>query len=286
MHKNRKLDLKQYQHKLEERVNKLAFLIQNKETNKIFLYKPKVKSMWHNKFIKDYANERYYKLKERLNKKDCRMITLTYSTKKYTPEQVAKRHKSDIKKFFRLIRKEIPLIQYCYFIELTKKLMIHFHIYVDRFIHQKVIKEIWTKITGNFIVDIRLVSTPEQIKYCSSYHQIMKKYNHRQLEFAWKNISRFFGQSRNFFSPAEKVLSAYHLLGRVKFAGVNLLEYFNLKDINWNLIVNIEKINDELEDIFFDCVLNDKNGFYYVFGAEPYSPDSDLESVLAEDDFY
>jgi hypothetical protein len=113
----------------------------------------------------------------------------------------------------------------------------------------------------------------------------MKKYNENQLRFAWKNISRFFGQSRNFFSPVEQTISAYHLLGKVRFAGVNLLEYFNIKDVNFNLIINTEKINNQLEDIFFDIVLNDKDGFYYILGETPYSVEGLSSELLADSGF-
>ena len=97
------------------------------------------------------------------------------------------------------MRKKFGKFEYCYFIELTKKMMVHFHVYVNRYFPQPEIKRIWQNITGNSIVYVSAVQSNEQIKYCSEYHQILKKFDFAQLEFIWKNIDRIFGQSRHFF---------------------------------------------------------------------------------------
>ena len=101
------------------------------------------------------------------------------------------------------MRKQFGKLEYCYFVELTKKLMVHFHIYVNRYFPQVWIKRIWQQITGNSIVYVSAVTSDKQIKYCSEYHNILKKFSFEQLEFIWKNIDRLFGQSRHFFAKSD-----------------------------------------------------------------------------------
>jgi len=201
--------LQQYQAVLERRDRNFCIGLRNKTTQDSFLYKPKTKSFFHPDFVKAYITPREIKLKERLQLFDCRMVTLTYSTKLYTPLSASNLHKSHIKKFIRLLRERFGSLEYCYFIELTKQLFVHFHVYINRYIPHQQIKEIWFKITGNSIVSINAVDSKKKVKYCSEYHQILKKFNSEQLAFVWKNIDRLFSQSRNFFAKSEKAESLY-----------------------------------------------------------------------------
>lgn len=266
MHKNRKQPLEVYQNKLRNNVNKIALLLNKKDGSGAVIFKPQIKSMWHADFMEGYFRVRQAKLLNHFENYRTNMLTLTYSTRLYGPGEVASRHKKDFKKFVRLMREAYPKFEYCYFIEVTKKLYVHFHVYVDKFFPIETIKSIWQKVTGSFIVDIREIKTEKQKYYCSNYHSIAKKFNLEQLKFAFAHISRFFGQSRHFFDPQTKIESAYSYLGRIMSSGVSWLEFFGIMNKNQTLLVNLDELLEDTAEVVFKLILME-NGVFRLHGV-------------------
>ena len=265
MHKNRQQPLEVYQNKLLNSVNKIALLLNKKDGSGAVIFKPAIKSMWHSEFMEGYFKVRQAKLLNHFSKYRCNMLTLTYSTKLYSPVQVAIRHKADFKKFVRLMREIYHRFEYCYFIEVTKKLYVHFHVYVDQFFNVETIKKVWQKVTGSYIVDIREIKTEKQKFYCSNYHSIAKKFNFEQLKFAFAHISRFFGQSRHFFDRAEKVESCFNYLGRLTSSGIDWREFFGIMNRNETLLVNLDDLLEHTAELVFSLILM-QNGVYRLHG--------------------
>lgn len=264
MHKNRRLTLKKYQSILESRVNNLALLLVNKTTEETFIFKPKVNSMWHVNFMESYFLNRRQLLIKKFLESRCRMITLTYSTKFYTPEEVAKRHKADFKKFVRNIRKYYPDFQYAYFVEVTLNLYCHFHVYTDIFIPRNLIEKVWKEITGSYMIRIKEIKDQKQVEYCSNYHSVARKFKPYQLEFAFKHISRFFGQSRNFFDKEDKKESEFSMCCFLKDLGINWREYIGVWDRNETVLIGLRELNSNKDLIFFDVTIQQDQKFYLL----------------------
>jgi len=167
-----------------------------------------------------------------------------------------------------LMRGDYPNLQYCYFVEVTKQLYVHFHIYLEKYVNIHKVSENWQIITGSWITKIKLVESEDQIRYCSDYHNVSKKFKQYQLEFAFKHISRFFGQSRNFFNKKEEIESLFIWLGRIGYKGLNLLEFMDLKDINKSQLLNIEKINQIVDTICFRVELEPKPNSFMLHGID------------------
>jgi len=223
MHANRyKYNLQEYQQVLEKRNKSFALLLKNKKTNKQMLYFPKTRSMWATQFAKNYTNKRFHLMYNTIKLNHTRMITLTYSTKLYTPEQVARRHKKDIKEFIRRMRLINKNFQYTYFVEVTKRLYVHFHLYTNQFILHQDIKEIWQQVTGSYIVYVNLIKSEQQKMYTANYNSILQKFSQYQLEFAWKHISRFWSSSRHFFPKGEPQESLFEFVAKMKLKGQEL----------------------------------------------------------------
>ena len=199
MHTCRHQKLKDYQKVLEKRSKTFFLLLERIEDGKPMLAKPATKSIWHPKFSKQYLYPRFAKMLKALVVNKSKMFTLTYSTEKYTPKQCVKRHKADFKKFVREIRKTYKNFEYCYFIEVTKKMMIHFHVYTHNFIDVNDLRQAWSHVTGNYIVKIKTIRDETQKFYAAGYQSVIKKFNHEQLEFLFHNVSRLFGCSRNWW---------------------------------------------------------------------------------------
>lgn len=223
--------------------------------------------MWHKDFMEGYFRVRQAKLLNHFQHNRTKMLTLTYWTKLYTPEQVAKRHKADLKRFVRLVREKYPDFQYAYFIELTENLYVHFHMYIDLWIPVTWLKDRWEEVTGSYIVWINYMESEKQKYYCANYHSIARKFNQEQLKFAFKHVSRFFGQSRCFFEKQEKAESNFNYLGRLISVGVDFREYYNLTDINTNIMMDLDELLESIGDVFFTLLKMD-NGTFRIFGHE------------------
>lgn len=265
MHKNRSLTLEKYQQILKDRVNSLSFLLADKEYDNTYIFKPVVRSMWHTDFMELYFKERRSLLIEKFNRSHCRMITLTYSTSLYSASDVAKRHKADFKRFVRLMRKEFTEFEYAYFLEITQNHYCHFHVYTDKFYPRAKVEQIWKQCTGSYMIRITDISSPKQIDYCSNYHSIARKFNQEQLRFAFKNISRFFGQSRKFFPVKEVVESNYRLICKIKSLGVDWRDLIKVTDVNETVLMPLEHLDLMDYTIHFSLKLMD-NGQMYLVG--------------------
>lgn len=266
MHKNRSLPLEFYQKKLEERVNSLAFLLFDKTTEKPIIFKPEVKSMFHPKFMEGYFRCRQAKLLNHFKSHKVRMLTLTYDTKLYSPVDVAKFHKIHIKKFVRKMREIYGQFEYAYFIELTDKLYIHYHIYIDRFYPVEKMQQIWKDITGSIIVHVKEIKTEKQKYYCANYHSIMKKFPFQKLDFAFRNVSRFFGQSRHFFETKDIVEPTFGFIGRLFDAGFDWREKLGIINFNHSILIAIDELNELFEDVHWLLKLHDNELILHGIG--------------------
>ena len=207
MHKNRSIyNLAQYQEILTNREKSFKLLLQHKETMQPLVYSPKFKSNWthsqrKNKFIAIRS-----RLKPVLEREMFDFVTLTYSTRRNSNKMLYQIHKEHINLFFKELRKIKRNLKYFYVVELTGNLTPHFHVLLSQGITKAQIKKIWFKITGSYIIDKKEVSSKQIINYVAKY--LVKQYKNedpeaRKLEYVYKNISRVFIFSRNFFEASE-----------------------------------------------------------------------------------
>jgi len=157
-----------------------------------------------------YYKKIYARLATQLNiqSKNYTFCTLTYHTEKYSPEGAAALLPSHIKEFMRLLRKKLGKLQYFWIIELTSLGYPHLHIIFDRYIHWRVIRAIWYKVTKCKVTDIRKIPAGNLAAYVTKYITKQSKQNEDKFGFIFKNIDRMWSSSRGFFTkgdPREKV---------------------------------------------------------------------------------
>lgn len=212
-------DYYQYKEKLARHEKFLQLLLYSKKDKKFFLYKPKLKSIYGTVDQK----KNYYKAlraKLRINKnnseKQIAFITLTYSTKLYTPEEVIKRCKHDLQKWLKLIRVRVGKINYFWITELTKKNYVHFHIIMKEYIPAKIIKSCWHATTGSYIIHVKGVSRTVASRYITKYISDASKLSDQQCKFMYdNNFKRLYASSKGFFSKKTKPPKNYQLIGIV-----------------------------------------------------------------------
>lgn len=280
MHENRILyTLEEYQEKLNRSAKKFSLLLKNKETGDSFFIKPNIKSMWLEKYRNNYLKPRKCKLSKALSSGKWDFLTLTYWTKKYSPKQVADRHKNDIKKFFRLLRKIKKDVQYTYFIEVTKNLYVHFHIFIESGFNLKLIRKIWRNITGSYIVDKKQISNNKMlIDYVNKYVNKIDTGSANVLNFMFENIDRFFGSSRKFFQYCGilKNKSLYTLINNI-FIEDEFYDILN-KEIKINKMLTGRDLTEiMLKNRFIFKIIYDEDGDLFIQIIKPYSTDDYID---------
>lgn len=215
MHRcRRKYSLTEYQKVLENRDKSFNIILEDLDNNnKVVCFSPATRSFFHNDFRENYLKPRIAKIKKQLSQGGYKFLTLTYWTKNHSAMSTIKNHKKHIKRFFRLVRKKLGAIEYAYFIELTDKYYVHFHIYLSRWLDIVELTKIWKSITGSWIIEIEDIDTPDAVHYVSHYSEILRKFTQDKLEIIWNNINRLFGQSRHFFSQPKKKEKKYKYYG-------------------------------------------------------------------------
>jgi len=259
MHANRVLyTLPEYQKKIEKNASSFSLLLRNDEEGQDFFIKPKPKSIWHPDFQADYLAPRIAQLRQALLSFKYDFLTLTYWTKYMTPEEVAQRHKKDINKFFRLLRRIYGPVQYAYVVEVTEKFYVHFHIFIEKRISERIVRRIWRGLTTSWIIKKKKITNSAiAIQYVNKYVNKVADGEESKLTFMFENIDRFFGCSRGFFSDVKK---------DDKKAIFRLLSHLYI-DSDFNAILKSKKMigalvkSDEIAVLMSD----QKRGFKFIY---------------------
>lgn len=206
LHSNRILySLPEYQRKLERNAASFTLLLRDDEEQKDFFLKPKPKSLWHPEYQGAYLAPRIVQLRQALLTYKYDFLTLTYWTKYMSAEEVAKRHKTDINKFFKLLRKIYGRLQYAYVVEVTEQNYVHFHIFIEKRISEKICRRIWRGLTGAWRIKKKKIDNSAiAIQYVNKYVNKVADGEESKLTFMYDNIDRFFGCSRDFFKDVKK----------------------------------------------------------------------------------
>lgn len=214
MHKNRELyTLDQYQRILLSRWHSTIIWLgkhNEKGSPELWFCRPVPRTIW----LPGKPREKYYRaLREKLKStmtrtaKKYSFLTLTYSSRLYSPEEACAQLKGDIKELLRRLRRRLGKLQYFYIVELTKSGYPHLHVIIDHFIFWKVLKAMWFAITGSYIVDIRSIPAGNIASYICKYLTKQSKHTDWQFSFIFKNISRLWAASRGFFGKYQKPLN-------------------------------------------------------------------------------
>jgi hypothetical protein len=206
MHSNRiNLTYKQYQNIVMTRWQTTLFWFAKKETEGYNLYfaKPAPSCVWlpgkpRNKYYKNIFKKINNQLRDQ--SRQYSFLTLTYSTHLYSQKSAFLLLKEHIREFFRLLRKRYKKFEYFWVVELTKNCYPHVHIIISKFIHWKVVRAIWHRVTKNKVVDIRTAGHKNVSEYLTKYLSKQSKHNETQFAVIFKNVDRLYGSSRNFFS--------------------------------------------------------------------------------------
>lgn len=235
MHANRILySLPEYQGILRNRSLNLGIVCENTATGNFLIFHPIPATPWLPEGRKKYFRKLYARAKRLNPNKKFSFCTLTYSSRRYTPEQAAKRVKHDLDKFFKRLNYRKSKPQYFYVIELTEKKMVHIHLIFDRFVHKRKIFKSWFKVTGSTAIKIKALAYKNAINYMLKYLTKAKKMPENYFEFLFKNIDRLWTASRQFFAKEdpdkEKAWSFYFLLFDKDAILFNYLSYLDLED--------------------------------------------------------
>lgn len=236
-----------YQEKLARHEKYLQLLLYSKIDRKAYLYKPKIASIYGT-----LAQKQTYfkKLRQKLNinktntNNKIAFITLTYDTKLYTASQVVHRCKSDIQKFFKLIRNRIGKINYFWIVELTKQNYVHFHIIAKEYIPAKMINACWRATTGSIITHVKGISRTQAGKYITKYVSDATKLSEEQARFLYENdFKRLYSMSKRFFYNRTRKPDQYVLIGVITncfcVAQADPGEFLELSDIALTYIVEL-----------------------------------------------
>lgn len=291
MHQNRiDYSLKEYQKIILSRWNSTILWLTERNPvpfRQLYFARPTPKTIWlPGKPRQKYFNILFRKLSHQISNDDRKysFATLTYSTKLYSPQFASSLLGSHIKEFIRLVRKRYPGIQYFWVIELTKNLMPHFHIVFRGFVHWKIIRAIWKKITGNRVTNIKKIPGKNISKYICSYVSKSSKHNEEQFSFIFKHIDRIYGSSRKFFANSTSTYIPKYIALAISF---NL--YYSPKYI-------FNSNNQDFWDIPVDfwypllcyniyiprMLINNQNSFNARLSLLDYFPDSSPYFNLAD----
>lgn len=187
---------------------------------------------------KKKKNKLYQKFKRIKFNGNLRFITLTLSTKDYSPEKSL----DVISKYFNLFVKHLRYkgfkFQYFKIIEFTKNGIAHVHALVNCYIDYYLIKDIWKHISGNDIVFIQLVKNKQiAINYLFKYMQKAISSSSNYLFYLMNK--RRYSYSQSFFNKADIVLP--FIQSRVHFFDDHDLshcisKFFSLKFSNYKLL--------------------------------------------------
>lgn len=219
MHQNRiDYSLEEYQEIIKTRWHTSLLWLSERNPDghrNLFFARPVPRTVWlPGKPRQKYYKKLFFRLHNQLACSDRKysFATLTYSTKQYSNIMAAALLSNHIKEFIRLIRKRYKKVQYFWIIELTKNYQPHIHIIFDCFIHWKVLRAIWRKVTGSYITNIKSIPSSAAAGYITGYLTKQSKQNNHQFEFIFKHIDRLYCSSRNFFFKSDKILSKYILI--------------------------------------------------------------------------
>ena len=208
-------------------------------------------------------------------------LTLTYRTSIGSPEDIAKRHKTDINAFFKALRKKVGAFRYSYMIEVTKKHYVHFHIFISRVASEYICRKVWRNITGSWIVKLdHLDSSYKAVRYVNKYLAKIADGDEKKLEFMYNYIDRFFGSSQKFFEEILKKdnKGIYSLISNL-FIDTELCAKLQITGKEGS-IVSAEE--------FTEILLKMKRRFMFVFNGEKsnYAKLEDFENSDQCFDFY
>lgn len=227
MHLNRKTySLPDYQKKLRASAFKLGVVCEHSESGKFTIFRPIPNCPWLPESRKKYFGKLRRRLDSTVNVKKYTFCTLTYSRKKYSNIEVARRIKHDIDLFFKRLgyRKSKP--EYFYIVELTDNFMPHIHLIFDRYVHKKKVFTSWFKVTGSIMSRIQFVPAKNMVWYVTKYLMDAKKQSEAKWMWIFKNIDRIWSSSRNFFKVNPDYKSAYEFYFTVFDKNNALLQYF------------------------------------------------------------
>ncbi len=278
MHENRILyTLPEYQSIFKENAEKFVILLRDTETNEEFFFKPNPRSLWVEEYQSEYLKSRKGKMYHALKDRSYDFLTITYWDKIHTVKQACDRHKSDIKRFIRNVRKIRSDIQYCYTIEVTDRNYIHFHIFIESGITEKTYRRIWRGITKSYIVKKTVIGNNKKlINYVNKYISKIADGNESKLDFMYKNIDRFFGCSRSFYTNRHRVneKGRYKLICNL-FIDSDISDLIYFKGKNNRICGANELLSILIQENSAILFKESENGGVYA-SAEYFQDDSDL----------
>lgn len=160
----------------------------------------------HSYFCETCAKKKKAKLYKKFKRLkfngNLRFLTLTLSSKDYTPEQSLEKISSYFNLFVKLLRYRGFKFQYFKIIEFTKNNIAHLHILVNCFLPFNIVKTLWQSITGSSIVYIEKIKSQQSaINYLFKYMQKAISSTSNYLFYLMNK--RRYSYSENFFLPAE-----------------------------------------------------------------------------------
>ena len=232
--------------KLEERSRTFFQVLYDPLEDEAYFYKPRVRSLYEPEARLNYFRNLRNKFRNLPCNIDYTFATLTYSTKLYDPETVAKRCKHDIALLMKRLRRQYTKLDYFYIVELTKKFQPHFHIIFTKEIPKSLLRRHWKDITGSFIVDIKKVFSDHIYGYMTSELLKSKKLPEEYWQFIYFTFSRLWSTSRHFWLHGSATVKKYYIL----FKDPEILKsiFAHILDKIYDIDINLYKLPKKLKD--------------------------------------
>lgn len=167
-----------------------------------------------------------------------RFLTLTLSTKQYTPEESLIKISSFVNLWVKFMRYRGFNFQYFKIIEFTKNQQAHVHILVNCFLPLTVALNVWKQITGSYVGWIKLIKNKNvAISYILKY--ITKSVNTTFNHLFYLFMKRRYSYSRGFFLPV--IYKTLYTLSGIYFSDERSFydlarKYFKNTRFNYNLL--------------------------------------------------
>lgn len=133
-----------------------------------------------------------------------RFLTLTLDSKLYSSEESLMKISYFFNRFCKELRRRKFKFQFFKIIELTTRGIAHVHCLISCFIPFEIVKEIWYKITGSFVVFIKCIPNKEILsKYLLKY--LSKSINTNSNYLFYLLSKRRYSFSQNLFIKVETI---------------------------------------------------------------------------------
>lgn len=195
------------------------------------------------------AKSREYNLKRQYwpgikHMKRAKLVTLTVGFMPVLKGEILSYHRQIVYNFRRKLEKTYDIRSGLIVTEISKELFLHFHIIIDspHFMPQAKLSELWEKISGRYIVDIRAINGRKALNYVLKYVTKVPEFDRSDLYVKYyllvKNRRLVSGIGSMYGVKREAYVATCDCGGFFIFLGISVMTPEDREEIFKELIVS------------------------------------------------